>query len=185
MIVLSVGGSPTVKKIYSLLIMALEDRKETITGKALFLLDTDHKYSAFHVSDTIPSIKIRRLLLSKDMKTINLTKLTDDCVYPPTEIEQALKSDIYLDALKAIYEKGEPLLSFMQSPLKIQSDVSGGVLNLNITEKNDLDSYFELPGKKNEFCNIYVEILEKSEEIKTPLWLIEVVEFLDGQESSL
>ncbi|WP_279475790.1 hypothetical protein [Aeromonas veronii] len=36
LVVLSVGGSPTVKKIYSLLTLALEDRKASVTGSAFF-----------------------------------------------------------------------------------------------------------------------------------------------------
>lgn len=183
--VLSVGGSPTVKKIYNLVTMALEDRKETISGKALFLLDTDHKYSIFHATDVISSIKIRRLLLDKDMTCIKLTKVTDDCVYPPTEIEQALDSEFYIEALKTLYDNGEPLLSFMQNPSILESNVSGGALNLNVTEKKSLDSYFELPGNKNIFCNTYLDILEKSEDIKTPIWLMDVADFLNGEEHIL
>lgn len=185
LIVLSVGGSPTVKKIYTLLIMALEDRKETISGKALFLLDTDQKYSAFHASDSIPDIKIRRLLLNSDMTKINLAKVTDDCVYPPTEIEHALNSEFYIETLKTLYSKGESTLAFMKNPQLLQSSVSGGALNLNVTERQSLCSYFELPGKKNEFCNTYIEILQDSEEIKTPAWLMDVADFLNGEDNVL
>ncbi|MCC3717066.1 ATP-binding protein [Rouxiella badensis] len=185
LIVLSVGGSPTVKKIYNLLVMALEDRKETISGKALFLLDTDCKYSAFHATDAISSIKIRRILLNKKMDNINLVKVTDDSVYPPTEIEQALNADFYIEALRVLYNKGETFLSFMQNPQLMESTVSGGTLNLNIKEQKNLEYYFELPGKKYEFCNTYIEILEGSEEIKTPVWLMEVADFLNGEENLL
>ncbi|EMN3918509.1 AAA family ATPase [Citrobacter farmeri] len=185
LIVLSVGGSPTVKKIYNLLVMALEDRKETITGKALFLLDTDQRYSAFNASDSVPSIKIRRLLLNNEMTSINLAKVTDDCVYPPTEIEQALDADFYIETLGVLYNKGETALSFMKNPQILESSVSGGALNLNIKEKQALGSYFDLPGKKNEFCNAYLEILEGSEEIKTPEWLIDVADFLNSEENVL
>ncbi|AYH01146.1 AAA family ATPase [Pectobacterium parmentieri] len=185
LIVLSVGGSPTVKKIYNLVVMALEDRKETISGKAFFLLDTDHKYSAFHASDIIPSIKIRRLLLNKEMTKINLVKVTDDCVYPPTEIEQALHADFYIETLRVLYNKGEDFFSFMQNPQLMESKISGGVLNLNIKEKKSLDNYFEIPGKKYEFCNTYLSILDNSEKIKTPIWLMELADFLNGEDNSL
>ncbi len=185
LIVLSVGGSPTVKKIYNLLVMALEDRKETISGKALFLLDTDQKYSLFHASDSIPSIKIRRLLLNKELTSINLVKVTDDGVYPPTEIEQALDADFYVEALKALFNKGEPALSFMKNPKLLHSSVSGGVLNLNVKEQQSLINYFELPSKKNELCKTYIKILEDSQEIKTPVWLMNVADFLNGEDNIL
>ncbi|AYL70080.1 AAA family ATPase [Citrobacter freundii] len=183
LIVLSVGGSPTVKKIYNLLVMALEDRKATISGKVLLLLDTDHKYSAFHAADTIPSIKIRRLLLDKDMSNISLAKVTDDRVYPPTEIEQALNADFYIETLRIIYNKGEATFSFMENPQLLESSVSGGALNLNIKEKKSLEDYFELPGKKYEFCNTYLEVLADSDEIKTPDWLMDVASFFHGDDN--
>lgn len=185
LIVLSVGGSPTVKKIYNLLVMALEDRKGTIYGKVLFLLDTDSKYSAFHTNDTISNIKIRRLLLNNEMDSINLLKVSDDSVYPPTEIEQGLDAGFYLDALRILYNKGENLFSFMSNPQILESTVSGGILNLNITQQKSLERYFEIPGNKYEFCNTYIKILEDSEEIKTPVWLMEVAEFLKGKENFL
>lgn len=181
LIVLSVGGSPTVKKIYSLVVMALEDRKETISGKALFILDTDHRFSAFSASDTIPSIKIRRLLMNKDMSDVSLVKVTDDCVYPPTEIEQALNADFYVETLRSLYNKGESLFFFMKNPQLMESEVSGGALNLNLKERRSLDSYFELPGKKQEFCNAYLEIVRDTQDIKTPDWLFNVARFLNGE----
>ncbi|ELE1010980.1 TPA: AAA family ATPase [Escherichia coli] len=183
LIVLSVGGSPTVKKIYNLLVMALEDRKATISGKVLLLLDTDHKYSPYDATDTIPSIKIRRLLLNKDLSNISLVKVTDDRVYPPTEIEQSLNADFYVETLKMLYTKGETSLSFMETPQLMESSVSGGALNLNITEKKAIEDYFELPGKKNEFCEKYLEILANSNEIKTPDWLLNVARFFHGDKN--
>ncbi|HED3136722.1 AAA family ATPase [Citrobacter farmeri] len=181
LIVLSVGGSVAVKKIYNLLILALEDRKKTISGKVYCLLDTDQKYSAFHANDTIPSIKIRRLLLNTNMSDIILAKVTDDSVYPPTEIEQALDAEFYIETLASLYNKGEEAFSFMKNPLILESSVSGGALDLNLTERNKITEYFDTPGKKYEFCNAYVEVMSESQYIQTPGWLIDIRDFLKGE----
>ncbi|MFO4215627.1 AAA family ATPase [Klebsiella variicola subsp. variicola] len=181
LIVLSVGGSVAVKKIYNLLILALEDRKKTISGKVYCLLDTDHKYSAFHATDTIPSIKIRRLLLNKNMDEIILAKVTDDSVYPPTEIEQALDAEFYIETLTSLYNNGEEAFSFMKKPLILQSSVSGGALDLNMTERKKITEYFDIPGKKYEFCNAYIEIMSKSEYIQTPRWLMDIRDFFQNE----
>ncbi len=132
--------------------MALEDRKATISGKVLLLLDTDHKYSPYDATDTIPSIKIRRLLLDKDLSNISLVKVTDDRVYPPTEIEQSLNADFYVETLKMLYTKGETSLSFMETPQLMESSVSGGALNLNITEKKLLRIISNYQEKKMNFA---------------------------------
>ncbi|HDV3159800.1 TPA: hypothetical protein RH088_001568, partial [Escherichia coli] len=78
--------------------------------------------------------------------------VTDDRVYPPTEIEQSLNADFYVETLKMLYTKGETSLSFMETPQLMESSVSGGALNLNITEKKAIEDYFELPGKKMNFA---------------------------------
>lgn len=51
-----------------------------------------------------------------------------------------------------LYTKGETSLSFMETPQLMESSVSGGALNLNITEKKAIEDYFELPGKKMNFA---------------------------------
>ncbi|EKA7905956.1 hypothetical protein OMG02_004810 [Citrobacter freundii] len=61
--------------------------------------------------------------------------------------------------------------------------MSGGALNLNIKEKKSLEDYFELPGKKYEFCNTYLEVLADSDEIKTPDWLMDVASFFHGDDN--
>ncbi|MEY7803107.1 hypothetical protein AB9D85_07505, partial [Escherichia coli] len=114
---------------------------------------------------------------------ISLVKVTDDRVYPPTEIEQSLNADFYVKTLKMLYTKGETSLSFMETPQLMESSVSGGALNLNITEKKAIEDYFELPGKKNEFCEKYLEILANSNEIKTPDWLLNVARFFHGDKN--
>ncbi|HCD6357295.1 TPA: hypothetical protein NDU07_005752, partial [Klebsiella variicola] len=145
------------------------------------LLDTDHKYSAFHATDTIPSIKIRRLLLNKNMDEIILAKVTDDSVYPPTEIEQALDAEFYIETLTSLYNNGEEAFSFMKKPLILQSSVSGGALDLNMTERKKITEYFDIPGKKYEFCNAYIEIMSKSEYIQTPRWLMDIRDFFQNE----
>ncbi len=181
LVVLSVGGSPTVKKIYSLLTLALEDRKASVTGSAFFLIDTDQNFSNYTASEPIDSIKIRRMLFKRETSEISLLKMSDDCVSPPTEIEHALDNIFYHKTLKSLYEKGNSDFSFIQHVKTLRSNLSAEYLDLNITQQNIIDKYFDDIGKKDEFCNEYIQILHDSDEIRTPMWLSKIVNFLNGK----
>lgn len=181
LVVLSVGGSPTVKKIYSLLTLALEDRKASVTGSAFFLIDTDQNFSNYSVSEPIDSIKIRRMLFKQEKHDISLLKISDDCISPPTEIEHALDNDFYLKTLESLYEKGNADFNFVSQINTLASNVSAEYLDLNLTQQGIIDRYFNEIGKKDEFCNEYIQILHDSDEIRTPMWLSKVVDFLNGK----
>ncbi|WP_429168359.1 AAA family ATPase [Aeromonas rivipollensis] len=180
LVILSVGGSPTVKKIYSLLTLALEDRKSSVTGRIFFLIDTDQKFSSYSASEPVDSIKIRRLLFSAKQNAILLLKTSDDCVSPPTEIEQALDNTFYHQALTSLYKKGNSRFEFVKNVKTLNSDVSAEYLNLDVTQQRIIDNYFNEVGKKDEFCNEYIGMLHDSEEIRTPAWLSTIVDFLNG-----
>lgn len=181
LVVLSVGGSPTVKKIYSLLTLALEDRKTSVTGSAFFLIDTDQNFSSCSVSEPIDSIKIKRMLFKKENHGISLLKISDDCISPPTEIEHALDNVFYHKTLKSLYKKGNTDFSFVSQINTLESNVSAEYLDLNLTQQGIIDRYFNEIGKKDEFCNEYIQILHESDEIRTPMWLSKVVDFLNGK----
>ena len=115
------------------------------------------------------------------MDDIILAKVTDDSVYPPTEIEQALDADFYIETLRSLYNNGEEAFSFMKNPSVLQSSVSGGALDLNITERKKITEYFDTPGKKYEFCKTYIEIMSESEYIQTPGWLMDIRDFFQNE----
>lgn len=180
LIILPVGGSITLKKIYKYLILALDDRKKTITGRVFCLLDTDEKHEEFNSTDSIPAIKIRRMILSEDLSSIDLIKTTDSRVSPKTEIEDALEPLFFHKALVQIGRNEDPRFNFVEDIDLLESDVSGGALNINRRQKLLLQTYFNTPTKKVRFCNQYIEILEESGEIKTPSWIEEIAQFFSS-----
>ncbi|WP_447882904.1 AAA family ATPase [Serratia fonticola] len=177
LIVLPLGGSVAVKDIYSYLVLALKDRRDTISGRVFCLLDTDAKHDRFESSDSVQKVIIRRLLLSEDKKIVELIKTTDNRVSPPTEIEESLDGAFFTETLIALRDGGETRFDFIDNIQHLDSDVSGGVLNLTISQKRLIDDYFNEPGKKYEFCRKYCDIVYESDDIRTPRWLMDIDQF--------
>lgn len=63
----------------------------------------------------------------------------------------------------------------------MESNVSAEYLDFNLTQQGIIDRYFNEIGKKDEFCNEYIQILHETDEIRTPMWLSKVVDFLNGK----
>lgn len=181
LVVLPVGGSFAIKDIYGYLVLALKDRKKTINGKVFCLLDTDSIYDKFDSSDSIPNLKIRRLLLNETSEHIQLLKTTDSRVSPPTEIEDALDSSFYWESLKRLYESGVLEFSFIDEANTLLSDISGGALNINVEQKKLLTKFFNEPGNKTKFCEIYCSLISETDEIRTPQWLLEIANFFHDE----
>ncbi|MEZ6875457.1 AAA family ATPase [Enterobacter sp. KBR-315C3_2022] len=183
LIVLSVGGSFALKDIYTYLVLALKDRKPAIKGKVFCLLDTDHAYDKFEALDSIPQVRIRRLLLSEDLSNINLLKTTDNRVSPPTEIEDALHGLNFYETLYRLYHNGEERFSFIENMETLSSEVSGGILDLTTRQKQIIKKYFNEPGNKNIFCETYIEALYDIDEDEIPSlgWLKEIINFFDSK----
>lgn len=181
LVVLPVGGSFALKDIYRYLELALKDRKKTISGKVYCLLDTDEKYDKFECKDSIPQIKIRRLLLNKEKGCIDLLKTTDNTVSPPTEIEHSLSGEFFFHTIESLKNKGEERFNFLNGIETLNSDISGLVLNTTVQQQKIIDDYFNELGKKDVFCNEYCSIVEDDELIDTPSWMMEIVNFFSSE----
>lgn len=178
-IVLPVGGSVTLKEIYTYLCLALKDRRKNITGKVFCLLDTDAKYEKFISPYTAPNILIKRLMFNSDKNEISLLNTTDSQFSPPTEIEDALDSIFYYEALLSLYlDDGDKRFKFIETIEQLDSDVSAGSLDLTLKQQNFIKNYFDEPGKKEYFCNKYCSTIILSDEIRTPKWLTEIIDLL-------
>ncbi|AYU89756.1 ATP-binding protein [Serratia ureilytica] len=177
LVVLSVGGSIALKKIYNYLNLALNDRRPIISGKVLCVLDTDSHYEHFNTDESVPSIRIRRLLLNEKRSTVELVKTTEKRMHPPTEIEDALDGVFFFETMLSLRNKGETRLDFIESTEILDSKVSGGFFNFTEKQKSIIQKYFNEIGKKDLFCNEYCNIINESEDVRTPDWLMEAAEF--------
>ncbi|MDT3604956.1 AAA family ATPase [Cronobacter dublinensis] len=177
LIILSVGGSFALKDIYSYLVLALKDRRPAIKGKVFCLLDTDLAYDKFESVDSIPQIRIRRLLLREDLTDVDLLKTTDNKLSPPTEIEDALDGLFFYETIHRIYKNGDNRFSFIENVEILCSNVAAGIMDLTTSQKQIIKNYFDEPGKKNFFCDQYLDVLYESDEVHTPTWLNDIVDF--------
>lgn len=177
LIVLPVGGSVTLKKIYNLLIHALEDRQETITGKVFCLLDTDAKLSRFDAKDTIKKVILRRILSCENEGCIKLVNTTDDRVSPETEIEDGLHSEYYINTFLRLLEEGDVRFEFIKNAPKNDIDSSFLALDLTTSQKKVISDFFEGPGNKYLFAKYYSSFVFDDEYINTPSWMEDIANF--------
>ncbi len=185
LIILPVGGSFALKDIYTYLTLALKDRRSTIKGKVFCLLDTDQAYTEFNSTDSIANLRLRRLLFNKKTGCIDLLKTTDNRVSPATEIEDALDGLFYYQTLYSLYEAGNEDFDFMKNIETLDCEVSAGILDITAKQKDIIQNYLDLPGKKVDFCYRYCSEVYDSEDINTPGWMLEIAEFFKDENSQL
>lgn len=177
--ILPVGAAKNVKKIYNYLIMALENDRDDISGRVLFLLDTDKDFEKFDSNDGIANLRIRRLLNSTAENKTTLVQTTSSAFYPPTEIEDCLDAEAFLKTLLSFEDDDniQNLLTELTEPPTVRDQTlpSGLALNLRDTDKLVFEKIFDLPGFKIQFALRYATQAD-SEDI--PAWIAEIKAFL-------
>jgi len=174
-IVLPVSGSIALRKIYTYLTMALEDRKKTITGKVYCLIDTDPQHEIFPSSDSLGKIIIRRMILNNETGEIDLLTTGDTNVSPKTAIEDALDGDVFVSTLQSLKEDKTLDFDFIHDDMEIYSGVSGYCLEYSTKEKREFEAFFKEPGAKNTFCDRYIIYIDECETL--PKWMAEINSF--------
>ncbi|MBI6852711.1 AAA family ATPase [Pseudomonas cichorii] len=177
--IVPVGGSPTVKKIYNYLYLALEDARSDIQGKVFCLIDTDKKFEAFDGKDSLPGVQIRRLKNDEDTCTTQLLKTSDNNASPPTVIEDTLFTDSYIATIESFktHTVYGPLISELTTPLRSVNDnwPSSLSLGLNFTDRKAMERLFDSEGFKVKFALRYIELDDASRKLK---WIQEIEKFL-------
>lgn len=177
--IVPVGGSPTVKKIYNYLYLALEDARSDVRGKVFCLIDTDKRFESFDGKDSIEGIQIRRLKNEEDSCRTELLKTSDNNSSPPTVVEDALNVSSFIAAIDSFKTHGVygPLISRLSTQLSSADDdwPSSLSLNLNFTDRRAMEQLFESDGFKVRFALRYVELDDPSNK---PGWVREIERFL-------
>lgn len=178
--VLAVGAAKNVKKVFSYLVMALEGDRDDVKGKVYFLLDTDKQFEKFESTDGIASFRIRRLLNSSDARRTELVQTTDSAFYPPTEIEDCLNSEAFLETLMSFSELDEykEIFNKFTEELSIQNKglPSGLAFNLRDSDKLVMEELFNVKSFKVKFALKYVQS-ELAYDL--PAWVEDVDLFLN------
>ncbi|WP_431481922.1 AAA family ATPase [Pseudomonas thivervalensis] len=177
--ILPVGAAKNVKKIFAYIVMALDSERDDIEGRVLFLLDTDKSFEKFESSDGIANLRIRRLLNSSLEKKTLLVHTTNTVFFPPTEIEDSLDAESFLDTL-AFFEEDEEyqeIFGEFSEELAVadKSLPSGLALNLRSSDKLVLEKLFDSDGFKIKFALAYTE---NSDPSRCPEWITEIKKFL-------
>ena len=177
--ILPVGAAKNVKKIYNYLIMALENDRDDIAGRVLFLLDTDKDFEKFESTDGIANLRIRRLLNSTIDNKTTLVQTTSSTFYPPTEIEDCLDAEAFLNTLLAFenIQEVQNLMAELTEPPTVRDPglPSGLALNLRDTDKLVFERIFDLPGFKIQFALQYATQVISDDH---PEWIDEIKNFL-------
>jgi hypothetical protein len=179
--VVPVGGSPTVKKIFSYLHLALEDSRSDIRGKVYCLIDTDKRFESFDGKDSISGILIRRLKNSEETCRTELLKTSDNNASPPTVIEDTLNAASFIKAIQNFKSHGVygPLIARLSTALSSENDAwpSSLSLNLNFTDRRAMEQLFDSEGFKVKFALKYVEL---DDPVNKPGWVTEIENFLSA-----
>lgn len=176
--VLPIGKSSNVKKLYRYLYLALSEEQQSIKGKVYMLLDTDAAFERFDKGGTLKNIEIKRLQNNLNDRKTTLLNTTDNNYNPPTEIEDSLVPQPFLDALDFFYHNGyaEHLDRLKKSMELIYPESSSGIaFDLRDSEKRELNNFFDLPGMKIKFALKYCEFANADE---PPEWIQEILKFL-------
>ncbi|EMU6154298.1 MULTISPECIES: AAA family ATPase [unclassified Yersinia (in: enterobacteria)] len=180
LIVLPVSGCIVLKKIFNYLLLALEDRKKTISGKVYCLMDTDIQYDKFDANDSIPKITLRRILYDGDANKIHLVKASDSKVSPATEIEDTLDALLFARTLIKLKNENEIDFDFIKKGMEYYPGPSFNAFEITPTQKKKIADFFSRPGMKDVFCDTYISLLENANDdpdISTPEWLKEIIQF--------
>lgn len=175
--VLPVGASKNVKRVYKYVVMALESERDDVKGKIYFLLDTDKQFEKYEANDGIPAIEMRRLMNDVTDKSTKLFLPSDTNFYPPSEMEDVLDADVFLEALSELAKDHGEVFEEFSEPLEIKSSdwPSGLALDLRETDKAVLEKVFDLPHFKIQFALKYVET---DVDRRVPGWVSEIGDFL-------
>lgn len=184
-LVVAVGGSTPLKKIYSYLELALYESKDDIKGKVFFLLDTDKKYERFEPRHDLKKIAIKRLKNNERTLTTELLATSDNDFHPATEIEDTLVPSYYLKTLQSfstdehIGKEIGNLLPFGNS--RGEEMPPSFAYDLGRFQLRTLDDIFDSAGFKVKFALKYISI---SDPDSPPKWITELDSFFLTRKSN-
>ncbi|MFW4918935.1 AAA family ATPase [Pseudomonas aeruginosa] len=179
-LIVAVGGSIALKKIYTYIDLALSDARDDIRGKVYFILDTDKKYERFETKDSIDGIRIRRLKNNEETHRTELLATNNNDFHPATVIEDTLIPSFFLETLKQLQaeEIFSPIITPLVRNLTSQDDAMPPSFSFNLRKLDEkaLSELFSMDGFKIKFALKYTEIADPA---FPPAWINEVNTFLN------
>ncbi len=180
-LIVAVGGSPALKKIYRYIELALAESTDDIKGKIYFLLDTDKKYEKFDTTHKIKNVQIKRIKNNEDTHKTELMLTSDNEFHPATVIEDALSAEFFLKTLQSFSQ--DPQLAHLIPKIEAnfelldQEAAPSYALDLTRNQIRQIDEVFAQPGFKVRFALRYIEIADPAQ---VPPWIGEIAKFLSS-----
>ncbi|WP_092999410.1 hypothetical protein [Thiohalomonas denitrificans] len=176
--ILPAGGAKEVKRIFNYLELPLDEDRKDIRGKIFCLIDTDAQLLSFEAKDR-DGLIARRLLNAGGQ--CRLLKVADQTVSPPTEIEDSLEANTFVQVISELEEKllgsDDLTLNLMQGYID-KKKPSYFAFDWRQSDRETLKRLLDTNDgdAKLDFANSYVRNA-KANGAPTPLWVNEIRKF--------
>lgn len=168
--IIPVGGASEIKKLYQHLMISYEEFKNEIQGKGKIILlsDTDRELVQYETKK-YDNLICKLLVNSMSDRVTKLVEINSNPISPKTEIEDVLNGKQFYDTLITFKERFPDLLSFLDEKSDISEDSVHFALDLNITESQKIETFFDTGENKYIFAQKYADKIGNS--YKVPDWI--------------
>lgn len=178
LIILPVGGASEVKRIFEHLELPLKDYKTSVKGKIYCLIDTDKeklKFTPSAESKSFTDKLVFKRLLNDENRT-NLVEI-DYKINTPTEIEDCLESNLFINCLKGYKEFSINDILNDERNIKDNKLNSYYCFDLRDGDKQIIKSFFDENNgyRKIDFAKKYIR--EANKNFVTLSWIEEIKSF--------
>src|SRR5690606_29878942 len=164
-------------KVYNYLLSPVKDPDYNIKGKVFCLIDTDNERVEVEYQK-VKNLFFERLLNTESDGSI-LVNVNSNFTSPPTEIEDCLHPQIFLQCLFEFSEQNEKLKSVLvNTEFNIQAKNSYEFMDLRASERKTIKDFFDDNEGYNKirFAKKYVDLLKVDffKDLKPLAWTEEI-----------
>lgn len=163
--ILPVGGYKDVKKVYDNLIAPINDSDYIIKGRVFCLIDTDDQTLNIDYKHN-DNLMFKRLLNNANGCT-ELVDVNSNKNTPPTEIEDCLVPNIYIEALRQLSFDNQDIQTLIdENPITDNSLSSHNCMDLRPSDLKKVSLFFDEKNGENKvlFAKKYIEVLDGIDE---------------------
>ena len=148
--------------IYENFIVAINQSRNQIKGKVLFIIDTDDNLAEFETKD-FPNVFAKRLVNVPSEKSEILVKISANPKAPATDIESALEGELFHKDLQEFKPTYPDLLSFVDNELDTELKLYNSffAFDFRTSDREKLQSFFKLENMKYKFAVTYVRLAKR------------------------
>ena len=158
--IIPVGGNKEVINILKIINLAVMEDKGKFKGRVLGIIDTDEqiiKIDSFKESD---NVKLKRIQYDRGKNNIGLINIDSNLVTPPTDIEDTLEPNIFIDVLKEFIDEADGEYKFIYTKeINKNAKCSYNVIDYTESEREKIRNFFKIDNNKRkvDFAKKYIE----------------------------